>query len=75
MDDRRPARAGAQNPAYSPARPPLIPHNHQSAGEEFNLGRSQTERLAIAQTRAGTAPVRRPLPSGTSAAETWVIGL
>jgi hypothetical protein len=37
MDGRRPAQAGAQNPAYRPARPPPIPLTCGAAG--FKIGR------------------------------------
>src|SRR5215471_4278437 len=40
MDGRRPARAGAQNPAYRPARPPPAPLTCGAA--EFKIARGTT---------------------------------
>src|SRR5580658_39216 len=49
MDDRRPAQAGAQNPAYRPAHPPLFPselHRNDAltcAGTSLNFSVHRTQ--------------------------------
>src|SRR5260221_2411096 len=58
MDGRRPARAGAQNPAYRPARPPPTPLTCDTA--EFKIGRGASGAHAV---RAAVGPVA-PRPRG-----------